>query len=513
MKEPGPFDASSPLAIYVKLRVFSGGIPLKRCVLSAISAAILFVRAAPAQQGQLDASPTLFTVMAAINAAGYDADLDSPNNSPLRKAVRAELAKREIPSLPRIKEFFVIHRKTNPADNLGQYISFGLCINPAPDFTLRKDADVPPEVESMRDFSRLLTAFYKEANIEELWKRAQPGIDQLIAPYHQGVMNALLTVNSYLRQPNSGFRGRHFQIFLEPLAAPGQMHTRSYGNEYTVVIAPSPRPRIEEVRHAYLYYLLDPLATRNQEILERKKVLADHAQRAHLLGDEYKNDFLLLVTGSLVRAVEARMDHKPEAVQQALHEGYILAPYFSEALVQFEKQEQSMMLYYTSMVQAIDLLKEDQRLLPVVFSSQASAPPKVEAPETKPVTPPVYETLNQAEELLKKRDFEHAEPLFQEASNQSANKHAQAAGYYGLARIALMLGQAEEGETLLEHTLDSDPESQVKAWALIYLGKLRLEVNDKEHAAQYFQQVILVNGASDAAIKEARQGLERSLSK
>jgi hypothetical protein len=48
---------------------------------------------------------------------------------------------------------------------------------------------------------------------------------------------------------------------------------------------------------------------------------------------------------------------------------------------------------------------------------------------------------------------------------------------------------------------------------LVYLGKLRLEVNDKEHAAQYFQQVILVNGASDAVVKEARQGLEKSLSK
>ena len=486
---------------------------MKRFVVSAISAAILFLRVGPAQQGQLDASPTLFTVMAAINAAGYDADLDSPNNSPLRKTVRAELAKREIPSLPRIKEFFAAHRKTNPSDELGQYISFGLCINPAPDFTIRKDADTPPEVAQMRDFSRLLAAFYKEANIEDLWQSAQPAIDLLIAPYHQGVMNAFLAVNGYLRQANSGFRGRRFQIFLEPLASPGQMHTRSYGNEYTVVIAPSARPRIEEIRHAYLYYLLDPLATRNREILARKKVLADHAQRARLLGDEYKNDFLLLVTGSLVRAVEARMDHKPEAVQQALHEGYILAPYFSEALMQFEKEEQSMSLYYTSMVQAIDLLKEDQRLMPVVFSSQAPAPPKMEAPEAKPVTPPVYETLNQAEELLKKRDLDHAEQLFQEAANQSTNKHAQAAGYYGLARIALTIGEAEEAETLLEHALDSDPESQVKAWVLVYLGKLRLEVNDREHAAQFFQQVILVNGAPDAAIKEARLGLEKSLSK
>ena len=125
-----------------------------------------------------------------------------------------------------------------------------------------------------------------------------------------------------------------------------------------------------------------------------------------MLPPEYKQDFLLLVTGSLVRAVEARLDHKPEAVDQALKEGYILTPYFSEALVKFEKEEQSMALYYTSMVQAIDNLKEDQRLMPVVFNSQAPAAPKVETPAPKPTTPPIYDTLAQGEELLKKHDLD-----------------------------------------------------------------------------------------------------------
>jgi TolA-binding protein len=496
--------------------VFPGGIHLKRFFVSAISAFILFLRVAPAQQGQqgqLDASPSLFTVMAALNLAGYDAGLDSPNNSPLRKQVRDELAKRNIPSLGLIKEYVARHRKANDSDELGQYISFALCIGPPPDFALRREADPPPEVVQMRDFSKLLVEFYKEANIEDLWKRSQPGIDQLLAQYHEGVINALLQVNLYLRQQTSGFRGRRFQIYLEPLAAPGQMHTRSYGNEYTVVITPSPRPRIDEVRHAYLYYLLDPLATRNADILSRKKVLADHAQRANLLGDAYKQDFLLLVTGSLVRAVESRLDRKQEQVQQALREGYILTPYFSEALVGFEKDERSMMLYYTSMVQDIDLYKEDQRLLPVIFASQAPAPPKVDAPETKPAIPPVYETLSQAEELLKKQKLDDAEKLFQDAASQTANKHAQASGYFGLARIALLQGEAEDAETLLEHTLESDPEGQVKAWALVYLGKLRLEVNDKEHAAKYFQEAIHVEGAPDAAVKEAWQGLDKSLKK
>jgi tetratricopeptide (TPR) repeat protein len=486
---------------------------LKRFVFTAISVVALFSRASLAQQGQLDGSPTLFTVMAALNMTGYDTDLESPNNSPLRKAVRAELAKHDIPSLAAIKEFRIVHRKPNANDDLGQYISFALSVNAAPDFSLKHGPEVPPEVLQMRELSKLMASFYREANIDDLWKRAQPGIDAMIRPYHAGVVNAVLVSNSYLRQQSSGYRGRNFQVYFEPMAAPGMMQTRSYGNDYTVVISPWPEPRIEEVRRAYLYYLLDPLATRNKDILERKKVLADHAMRASLLGEAYKEDFLLLVTGSLVRAVEAHMDSKLDEVLKALHEGFILTPYFDEALRKYEKQEQSMMLYYTSMVQAIDALKEDRRLLPVVFNSAAPAASTAPVEEAKPVTPVVFDQLAQAEDLLKKRDLDGAEKLFQEAANQAANKHAQAAGLYGLARVALAQGEAEDAETLLQHALEVGPDGQVRAWALVYLGRLRLEVMDKEQAAKYFQEAIHVEGATDAAVQDARTGLDKSLKK
>jgi hypothetical protein len=36
---------------------------------------------------------------------------------------------------------------------------------------------------------------------------------------------------------------------------------------------------------------------------------------------------------------------------------------------------------------------------------------------------------------------------------------------------------------------------------------------DKERAAKYFQEAIHVEGATDAAVKEARAGLEKSLKK
>jgi len=78
---------------------------LFRLVLVLTLIASLPAAARAAEAGSIDASPSLFTVMAAINAAGYKADLSSPQNHPLRAAVQAELAKRDIPSLPALRSF------------------------------------------------------------------------------------------------------------------------------------------------------------------------------------------------------------------------------------------------------------------------------------------------------------------------------------------------------------------------------------------------------------------------
>ena len=483
---------------------------MNRLVLPTILAIALSARATPAEQGQLDASQTLFTVMAAINAAGYDAAVTSPSNNPLRAAVRASLAKRNIPSLDRLKVFLAEHHQPNDTAELSQYISFALTAGGPPDFAVKvRQVDIPPDVVPLLGLSPLLAAFYKEAGIAELWLGAQPAIDQMIAPYHTPVSEAVLQINVYLRQQTSGFRGRHFQIFVEPLAPPNQVHSRSYGNEYTIVVTPSAEPRVAEIRQAYLYYLLDPLATRNEEILNRKKTLAEQAQRARMLGDAYKQDFLLLTTGSLARAVEARMDHKPQAVQDALHEGYILAPYFFEALPAYEKQELTMALYYTSMVQAIDLSNEDARLMPVQFNKPEAAPPAAPATPPPPAKPPVFETLRSAEQLLKDKELEKAEKLFQRAILEATRKSEQAAGYYGLARIALAQDNPDDAETLLEQTLELEPEAPIRAWALVYLGKLRLEVGEREKAAICFQDALKVEGASDLARAEAQKGLQQ----
>ena len=115
--------------------------------------------------------------------------------------------------------------------------------------------------------------------------------------------------NAYLRNPTSGLRGRRFQIYVDLLGAPNQIQTRSYKDDYFVVVTPSPEPQIDQVRHAYLHYLLDPLSLRYFEQWSRDKGLADFAQAAPALDDAYKNDFMLLATECVIKAVESRLAH------------------------------------------------------------------------------------------------------------------------------------------------------------------------------------------------------------
>jgi tetratricopeptide (TPR) repeat protein len=484
---------------------------LYRLVLAALLAITAGARAAAPETGQLDASPTLFTVMAAINAVGYDAELASPNNHPLRNAIRQELAKKNLASLGPIKEFFLRHRQRNDSLELSQYVSFALTAGPPPDFAIRiRDVDIPPDVSGMTELSPLLAAFYKEANIEDLWNKSQRAIDQYVERYHTPVADSVLQVNSYLRQQTSGFRGRHFQIFIELQAAPNQIQTRSYGNDYTIVVTPSPEPRIFDVRHGYLHYLLDPLSTRFQEILERKKSLVDHALRSKVLPDNFKEDFLLLTTESLIKAVEARLDHSPQHAQQALLEGNILTPYFSEQLPVYEKQEQSMQLYYPDLIGGIELVKEDARLSKVDFSKSGAQRPtvKVEAPPPPPPPTGAAKTLEEAEKLYKDGKLDQAKQMFLDALQQTDNKTSHASAYFGVARIAARQKDPETAERLFQKTLELEPDAFVKGWTLVYLGRLAVAANDREGAQKYFQSALEVQAASEEARKAARDGLQ-----
>src|SRR5260370_889268 len=85
------------------VRLISQANRLRKSLLVTSFAIVCLARLMPAADTGLDYSQDLFTVLAALNAAGYDADIDSPSNNPLRKQLREHLAKQNIPVLPEIR--------------------------------------------------------------------------------------------------------------------------------------------------------------------------------------------------------------------------------------------------------------------------------------------------------------------------------------------------------------------------------------------------------------------------
>lgn len=473
--------------------------------------------AAAAEQGQLDASPSLFAVMAAINAAGYDAELDSPSNHPLREMVRREVSARKPPVIEQLKRFYNMHRQSDPVAELSQYISFALSVEGPPDFKFRyRSVDVPPDAAALQELPQLMATFYREAGIEELWNKAQPAFEQVIGRYHEPVTQALLEVNAYLRNPTRGYLGRRFQVYLDLLAAPNQIQARSYGDDYFVVLTPSPQPQVHDVRHGYLHYLLDPLALRHGDRLQKKKALLDFALPAQALPEYYKNDFVLLATESLIKAVESRLvrgtpARKKGLVDQALREGFILTPFFAEQLPLYEKQEQDMRLYFPEMADAIDLKKEDARLAGVQFAERPRVRSvKVEPAVHKPEPVGVYKTMEEAERLYTARELDKAKESYLKVLQETGEKPLHAKAYYGLARVAVLQRDPEVAEKLFQKALELGPEPQVKAWVLVYLGRLADAAGERESATKHYQDALAVEGASAAARQAAEKGIQQA---
>src|SRR6185437_6146680 len=116
-----------------------------------------------------------------------------------------------------------------------------------------------------------------------------------------------------------------------------------------------------------LGYLLDPLTFKYTEIIKQKKPLEKFAQDAPALDVAYKDDFSLLVTKSLIKAIDSRLMHgtaaqKEAFVNEAVREGFILTPAFADLLPGYEKQPEAFRIYYPDLIAAVDVHKEQKRL-------------------------------------------------------------------------------------------------------------------------------------------------------
>ena len=475
-----------------------------------------FRRVSPSnEQNQLDGNEALFTVLAAINMAGYDDQIDAVSTHVFRHTLRTELASKNLDSVFELKRFYRDHKLKTPGAELSRYISYGLLIDGPPAFDYR-DPDMlrPPDVTSIEGLSPLLAAFYKEANIGELWRRAQPFYDQLIAQYQEPAARAVLDVNAFTRNATSGYLGRRFQIYLDLLGAPNQIQTRSYADDYFIVLTPSPEPQVDGIRHAYLHYLIDPLSLKFSEEISKKHALGDYAQGAGALDEHYKTNFIDLASESMIKAIESRLDHKPVLAEQAMKEGFVLAPALAEQLANYEKQEVALRMYFPALFASLDFKKEEQRLSNIEFAASPATRVVRPAQSAKPAPlTGAAKSLAEGEDAYRDRNLDQAKLTFLRVMEETAERPLHAKAYYGLARVAVLQRDPETGDRLFRKVLELSPDDEIKSWSLLYLARLADSQGDRTQAVENYRAVLTVTGAPETVRQAALKGVAEAFKK
>ena len=465
-------------------------------------------------KASIDVSETLFSVVSAMNVCGYDQELSS--SSPIRMEVRADLV--EATKLPhaaaaadRMCRFYHDHRQGDAAHDLAQYVSLALSLGPAPDFAPKlKESDMPPDAAYVLGFVPVLKEYYQAANLHSIWLKHQPQYSALIDQFHNPVAQMITSTDNFLRMPTSGYSGRSFTVYFEPMAAPGQVNSRNYLQDfYYLVISPAgDNIHMEALRHTYLHFVLDPLIAKRATALDRLAPILLSVQTAPMEVD-YKRDMGLLVLECLIRAIEARdpLDPKmPEKDRQALverdnREGFVLTGYFYEQLHHFEKEGVGLQDAFPNWLHNIDVPAEKKRASQISYASEAT-PDVVQSSQHAS-----QRRIDLAEQTLASGNPDEAEKLAQQSLK--ANEDT-ARAYFVLAKVASIKGDMEGAQTDFQKAADAGKDPHVIAWSHIYLGRIYDIQGERDSAVAQYKAALAVGDVPADAKAAAEKGLQQA---
>ncbi|MBO0912164.1 MAG: tetratricopeptide repeat protein [Acidobacteria bacterium] len=468
----------------------------------------------------LETSEVLFTVLAAINNCGYDALLAS--SDPVRLAVRGEVGR----SIERSEKaraasdavcaFYHDHQRTTDALTLSQYISLGLYLDSPPAFLLKgRESDVPPDASAVLGLVPLLSKFYTETGLHEIWQRHESDYTELTDRYRDALIKMISTTELYLKLPSNSYQGRTFTIYVEPMGASSETNARNYALEYYVVITPgtSTALKLDQIRHAYLHYLVDPLVGRYAGNLAALSPLID-ALRLAPMDEAFKNDPSLLAAECVIRAVEARtlsggkatLAEQERAVNDSMAQGFALTRYFYEKLIPFEKDNVGFKNALPQMIAGIDVRKTVKEISGIEFARTAD-PEVLHLSRAKQ-----GKLLISAQERLSAGDSATAEKLARQALAEKTEDQGRA--LFILAQVELK-GNIDGARDYFEKALAATSEPQVVAWSHIYLGRILDLEDDSEggplrvQAVEHYKAAESASESLPEAKAAAQQGLEK----
>jgi tetratricopeptide (TPR) repeat protein len=464
----------------------------------------------------LETSETLFTMLSAINYCGYDAELNA--SAPLRATIRNEVnqavqASADMAEAGKVMcDYYTAHQQVDSSRTLAQYISLALYLGAPPDLIFKvKDSELPPDASGISGFVPMLQNFYNKVGLHAIWLRHEKDYSGLTFGYHEPLSRMMFATEMYLKLPSAGYLGRGFTIYIDPLAAPSQINARNYGSDYYIVISTTSGSslKMEQLRHTYLHYLLDPLALKYPAELKRLEPITVAVKPSALEGS-FKNDISLLVTECFIRAVEARTNgtkntpesERQQAVQDSVQQGYVLTSYFYTALTSFEKDPAGLRTIFGDLLEKIDVGAEVKRAGQVKFASQADS-------DVLRLSRPVqHKLLTTAEQRLNAGDKDTAQKLAQQALDQKVEDQGRA--LFILAEVATMSSDMEGARNYFLKALAATQEPKVIAWSHIYLGRIFDLQDEREAAVDHYRAALTAGASLPDAKAAAEKGIQQA---
>jgi Tetratricopeptide repeat len=485
----------------------------------------------PAQEGSrpavsVDTREQLFVVLCALDAAGYNSGMDTTNESPGRVQLRRRMLALQGPAVEALRKYYNEHALADSGATFSRFVSFALASGPPPkfDFELRRD-ELPPDALALEGFNEILANFYREENIEQLWQHYRPDYERSVEMARAPVSDLVFTVMNYLREIPRPSSPRYFSVYIELLAG-GKSNFRNYGDHYELVLSPDPDLPMDDVRHAFLHFLLDPMAIRYRVQAARLSPLLEIAAHAPLLPAEMHDDYPAFFDECLVRAVELRVRHLSPAnlaaaIDQAETSGYVLVRSIYAGLSGFEKSEPAMAYYLPDLIKGIDLAAEQRRLGGVTFAS--TAPSGVSVAEnsspiaSRPVAAPdpMQVDLAEGQRQISARNGAAAAAAFEHVL---ASHPDDVRATYGLAVASALMGKPEQARELFAKVIASapaapsgtvaHPDPSNLAWSHIYLGRMYDVEGQRESAITEYRAALSVAGAPESARSAAQRGVQ-----
>ncbi|HTT33732.1 MAG TPA: tetratricopeptide repeat protein [Methylomirabilota bacterium] len=483
-------------------------------------------QATPQSSVNIDGSEAMFTTMCALLAAGFESDVSAANWPPYRAEMRERLRQQQGPAVDALRQFYKQHELRDPGATLSRYLWFGLVSGPAPDFQpiLRRD-ELPPDVIALVGFSEILSSYYKEQGIAQLWRQVQPIYGREIERMHDSLSQIVYVSTGYLREILDPSRPQRFNIIVEPLV--GRItNVRNFGDRYALVLSGGDNVPIDVVRHAFLHFLLDPLPLMYPHVVAVKRPLYDTAAKAPRLAPDLKDDFSSYFAECMVRAVELKLKRmspgeREAAIRRDDEDGYVLVRPLFTALAKFESTEPSMRLFFPDLVRSFETSAEAKRLATLQFaaadetnagnelSAEEVARPKKTLPTSVPNDAEAIATLTEGERQIAAKNPRAAEAAFQKVLTKYPE---QPRAWFGIGVVAYMDHDAARAKQVFgrlttgEHAATQDP--RVLAWSHIYLARIYDYEGNSSVAKAEYESALAVEGGPVEAKQAAQKALD-----